>query len=197
MFYWVTRAFVKFCFWFLFPLKVYGVENMPTHGAFILASNHRSYLDPMILPVSCKRKLGFVAKEQLFQKKILGFLITHLGAFPIKRKSSDIRAIKEILSRLNAGWPVLIFPEGTRTRKDMRIEIQAGVGLLAVKSKLPVIPVYIDGTDKVMPPGSKKIYRYPVTVTFGSPLLFTKKDDYGKIAVEVMQAVNFLAPQKA
>ncbi len=195
MFYWFIRVVVKICFWFFFPVKVYGSENIPKEGPFILASNHRSYLDPMILPVNCKRKLSFVAKEQLFQKKFLGFFIAQLGAFPIRRKTSDVRAIKEILSRLKVGRPVLIFPEGTRTRKDMKIEIQAGIGLIAVKSKLPVIPVYVSGTDKVLPPGSKALKRRLVTVTYGKPLFFPKKEDYGKIAIEIMGAINSLSPQ--
>jgi 1-acyl-sn-glycerol-3-phosphate acyltransferase len=174
-------------------MKVKGLEHIPKHGPFILASNHISYLDPMVLPVTCSRKMAFVAKEQLFQKKGLGFILKHLGAFPIRRQSSDIKAIRQILKCLKQGRPVLIFPEGTRKAKNQNQDVQSGIGMIAVKTKLPVVPVRVDGTDKVLPPGTKKMRRHPVTVTYGPPLHFPQKDDYSRIAGEVMHTINALS----
>ncbi len=193
MVYWTIRFFVAFCFRIIFPMQVRGKENIPKEGPFILASNHRSYLDPMVLPVSCPRKMGFVAKEQLFQKFFLGFILKHLGAFPIRRNTSDIRAIKEIFKRLKAGCPILIFPEGTRAAKAKKQEVQSGVGMLAVRSRLPVIPVFVQGTDKVLAPGSKRLKRHLVTVTYGEPLFFQKKEDYSQIAQQIMKKIYSLS----
>jgi len=192
MFYWVIRFFVRFVFKVLFNLKVYGLENIPKGGNYIFASNHKSYLDPMVVPVACHFRMGFVAKESLFRHKLLSFIIRNLGAFPIRRNASDIRAIKEILKRLKTGKSVLIFPEGTRASGDSPREVQKGVGFVAIKSGKPVIPVYIDGSEKILPRGEKKLKRYPLTVYFGKPFVFTEKEDYAKVSNCIMEHIRSL-----
>jgi len=150
-------------------MKVLGGENIPKKGAFILASNHKSHLDPMVIPISLNRKISFLAKESLFKGKFLGWLLPKLEAYPIKRESSDFRALRGVFKRLRSGMPVLIFPEGTRVVDEKERQIQPGIGLIVQKSKVPVIPIYISGTSKVFPPKSKKLKRHLVTVKFGKP----------------------------
>ncbi|MBU4333041.1 MAG: 1-acyl-sn-glycerol-3-phosphate acyltransferase, partial [Candidatus Omnitrophica bacterium] len=179
---------------FFFPLKVYGQKNIPSKGAFIFASNHRSHLDPILIPICCTRRISFLAKDSLFKNKFFGWYLKQLEAFPIKRESSDIGAIKEIMRRLKRNLPILMFPEGTRVREGEESEVQAGIGLIAVKSGLPVIPIYVSGTDKVFPPGSRTVKRLPALVRFGEPLNFSKSDlPYLKIAQKIMDTVEDLA----
>jgi len=196
MIYLITWVFVRLIRIFFFPLNVYGQKNIPSKGAFILASNHRSHLDPIIIPICCARRISFLAKDSLFKNKIFGWYLKKLEAFPIKRETSDIRAIKEIIRRLQSNLPVLMFPEGTRVREGAESEVQAGIGFIAFKTGLPVIPVYVSGTDKVFPPGSRTVKRYPAVVRFGEPISFLKSDlPYLKIAEKIMEKVESLAKE--
>lgn len=196
MIYWLTWIIVSIARIFFFPLKVYGQKNIPSKGAFIFASNHRSHLDPVLIPLCCTRRISFLAKDSLFKNKLLGWYLKQLEAFPIKRATSDVGAIKEIIRRLKRNLPVLMFPEGTRVREGEKSEVHAGIGFIAVKSGLPVVPVYVRGTDKVFPPGSKKFKRYPVSVRFGEPLSFIKSDlPYQNISREIMDKIEDLAKE--
>ena len=109
-----------------------------------------------------------MAKIELF-KGLWGFFLTRLGAFPVKRGEADFGAMREALRRLKEGRVVLIFVEGTRRIGKEPSKAQAGVGFLAMKSGVPVVPVYVQGTDKVMAPGAKFFKRGPVSADFGEP----------------------------
>ncbi|MBF0484666.1 MAG: 1-acyl-sn-glycerol-3-phosphate acyltransferase [Candidatus Omnitrophica bacterium] len=187
-FYWLSIVVLKITQVCLFPMKVYGRENVPSKGPFILASNHFSHLDPILIPVSSPRRLNFVAKEELFENKWFGKLLSTLGAFPVKRGQTDMSSIREMLRRLKT-QPVLIFPEGTRARPGVERKIQQGVGLLVKQTNLPVVPVYITGTDKVLPPGTKKLNRYPVTITFGKSITFGSELSREAISYGVLQKI--------
>src|SRR3954449_2097883 len=112
--YWAVRAVLQPFFHMWFRLERIGREHIPTTGPVILASNHRSFLDPFIIATIARRPLYYVAKEELFRNRFTGWLLNHLGAFPVRRGKGDadmIATAKEILAR---GDAVLIFPEGTR-----------------------------------------------------------------------------------
>ncbi|MBF0521490.1 MAG: 1-acyl-sn-glycerol-3-phosphate acyltransferase [Candidatus Omnitrophica bacterium] len=188
MVYWIVWSLLKMVRPFCFPLKIYGKENIPQKGAFILASNHRSYLDPPLVSICHTWRISFVARDSLF-KGFAGWLFPKLEAFPIKRQSADVGAIKEALNRLERGLPVLLFPEGTRTTDPIKRRIQPGIGMIAVKSGLPVVPVFIKGSDDVLPAGAKSLKRRPVTVTFGAPMFFKETADYPSISREVMEKI--------
>ncbi|MBF0533227.1 MAG: 1-acyl-sn-glycerol-3-phosphate acyltransferase [Candidatus Omnitrophica bacterium] len=195
MFYWLMWSFCRFIRMFFFPLTVVGGENIPKTGAFIFASNHRSHLDPMIVPICTTRKICFVAKEELFQKQPLGWILRHLNSIPIRRESADHRAMKTVLNRLSGGTPVLIFPEGTRVVNEAERQIQAGVGWITLKAAVPVVPIYIEGTDKVLPPHAKKLTRHPVKITFGQPVTLTQipPKEYQSASEAIMQAILALS----
>lgn len=195
MVYWIGYFLTQILCLIYCPRKIYGKENIPARGGFILASNHISNVDPNILGSSFFRRLSYVAKESLFKNKFLSFMLHQVGAFPINRDTADLGAIKETLRRLKQGSPVLIFPEGTRTREASSREVQAGIGLIAVKSGVPVIPAFVEDSDKVMPPGSKFFKRHLVKVYFGKPLYFTKGQPYQDIAQQIMAAILSLPGQ--
>ena len=151
-----------------------------------------SNLDPVVLGISSLRRINFMAKVELFRKEPLGFILKKLGAFPIKRGEADLGALKEAIKRLKAGNPVLIFVEGTRRIGDEPSKPQAGVGFLAVKSQVPVIPVFLENTQKVMPPGSKFFIRNKVAVRFGPPVVFDPQQPYETIADTILSAIYSL-----
>lgn len=190
MFYFFCRILVFILSFLFFPATFLGRENIPKKGGFILASNHISYLDPMVLAMASFRPLNFLAKEELFKNKIFGKLITWLGTFSIKRDSADISAVKESLKRLKKGNAVLVFPEGTRIAKEKKIH--PGIGLIAVKAAVPVIPVYIEGADRVLPLNAKWPKRHGVKVHFGSPVKFSAQEDYSVITQKILDSIYSL-----
>ncbi len=185
IYYWLVTGLVSVASLVFYPCRVVGRNNVPVKGGFILASNHQSNIDPMLLPVVCPRQMRFMAKDSLFTNPVLGALIRTGGGFPIRRGRADRAALTEFLKQLEIGYPVLIFPQGTRSGE----KIQAGVGFLAVKSGKPVVPVYIEGTDKVLPKGKSFPQRHPVKVVFGKPLTFGPDEDPQVVAQKVMAAI--------
>jgi len=190
MFYWFIWYLFNFLKGLFFTVKVIGLENVPRSGGFIFAVNHKSYLDPMVIGMISRRRIRFVARDSLFRNWLFGGFIRALGAFPVKRDSADIGAIKQIFNALKQEYGVLIFPEGTRVSDDGERKVQAGIGMIALKSGVPIVPVYISGSDRVLPPGAKKITRGCITVTFGPPTQYSdKKESYADIANQIMSNI--------
>jgi 1-acyl-sn-glycerol-3-phosphate acyltransferase len=155
----------------LFRFRVVGKEGLPTSGGVILAANHVSFADPLFIGVAMvERQLHFLAKEELFRSALFGALIRDLRAFPVRRGQVNYSAIKRCLRLLEAGEVLLMFPEGTRGDGRILKEGEEGIGLLAARSGCPVVPVYVRGTDKVLPKGKRIPRVHPVTVYFGQPL---------------------------
>lgn len=193
MIYYIIYFLTKLVSLVYFPRKITGHEHIPRTGGFIIASNHISNLDPVVLGISSLRRINFMAKIELFQKQPLGFILTKLGSFPIKRGSADLSALKEAIRRLKKGKPVLMFVEGTRRIGNAKPVAQAGVGLIAVKANVPVIPVFVNGTQNVMPPGAKFLKRNPVTVTFGPPVSYDPTLSNEAIAQKILDDIYALS----
>ena len=182
-----------------FGLEVQGAENIPSKGAFILASNHLSHFDPPILGAVCyrykKRILNFLAKEELFYNKIFSWYIRKLKAFPIRRKFGDIGAIKESIRRIRNSEAIVIFPEGGRSVEGDIKEGFRGIALLAIKTKIPVIPVFIKGSDSTFGVASKSIKFSKIFLKFGEPLIFYGEGPhaYSEITTRIMSAIRELS----
>ncbi len=171
MLYSIIRFFLTIIFKILFRFQVFGRGNFPQKGGFIVAANHLSYLDPMVLGVSSPRKLNFLAKDDLFKIKGFGFLISNVGAVPVKMGTNqNISAFRSALSLLSKGNGFVIFPEGARSLNGKIQDMRAGVGFLAIKSRCPVVPVLIVGTEKALPLRAKCIRPRKVTVYVGKVL---------------------------
>jgi CMP/dCMP kinase len=159
---------------FAFRMKVRGSENIPLTGPVLLASNHRSNLDPFFVGVSFPRQVHFMAKAELWKVKVLGSVIDRLGSFPVKRGEADRAAVKRALETLGAGAVVGMFPEGRRQRERSLGEIHPGVSLLSLREGVVTVPMVLDGTDRAV---RKGLPRFPrVTVTFGPPLVLPSED---------------------
>ena len=151
MIYWIVYFGTKVLSWACFPFTAYQTRNIPRQEGFILASNHISNLDPVLLGICSVRRINFMAKVELFHGA-LGYILTRLGSFPVKRGEADLGAMKEALKRLKNGRVILIFVEGTRRIGNAPPKAQAGAGFLAIKSGVPVVPVYVQGTNQVLAP---------------------------------------------
>jgi 1-acyl-sn-glycerol-3-phosphate acyltransferase len=129
----------------VFRIRVFGREHVPRSGGVLVVSNHQSHLDPVLIGLSCDRRLNYVARDTLFGFAPFRWLINSLDAIPIDREGLGLGGIKESLRRLKAGEMLLIFPEGTRTRDGNVGELKPGFLALARRSKVPILPLAIDG----------------------------------------------------
>ncbi|MDP2942734.1 MAG: lysophospholipid acyltransferase family protein [Candidatus Omnitrophota bacterium] len=168
MAYFIVRNFLKLFFKIIMGFKVYGVENVPKKGGFILAGNHVSHLDPPALASASPRVLHFMARHTLFNNWVLGWIIGSCNSFPVRRGEADLGAIKEAVRRLKNGKVLLIFPEGTRSQSGEIQAAQPGIGYLSLMAGVPILPAYVKGTDEAMPKGAQSIKRVRISVYFGS-----------------------------
>ena len=123
----------------------------------------------------------------------LGYILTRLGSFPVKRGEADFGAMREGLRRLKEGRVILIFVEGTRRIGNEPSKAQAGVGFLAMKSGVPIVPVFVRGTNQVMAPGTKFLKRGPVTATFGEPFFVNDAPSYEEASQRILDKIYALA----
>lgn len=157
----------RFLFEILFGLRIDGIDRIPRRGGLLVASNHISDLDPPILGSSFPRILHFMAKSELFRGRFLTHLFTGLNAFPINRTGVDRNALRLSESILLAGGALVVFPEGTRSKDGRPLPVKPGIGLIALRTGVPVIPVHISGSDK---PLSALIRSPGIRVSFGDPI---------------------------
>ena len=159
MFYIIAKIKFLIIFKLFFRLKVTGQENIPQDGPFIIVANHSSLLDPVILGISVKPKVIFVAAAYLFEIHWLGYLLRKANSIPIHRENyiNNIKSIKQVLKILKRGGVLGIFPEGGVDRQKDDLPIKAGAAYLATKVGVPIVPIRIKGADKVLPRGAKFI----------------------------------------
>lgn len=150
-----------------------GTENIPMTGPVIFAPIHLSHADPPAVACGCKRRMRFMAKADLFDHKIFGWLIRSLGAFKVNRGESDTESIRISIEVLNAGEALLVFPEGTRGDGQTMLPIARGVAMLAKKTNAQIVPVAIAGTHIRLAKGSSKIKKAPIVVSYGVPFRYS------------------------
>ena len=158
---------------------VEGLENVPEHGPFILASNHLSFFDSVILQALAPRMVHFFAKAEYFtQPGPLGaakkWFFESVGSIPVERsqQAAATAALEELVRLLKAGSAVGIYPEGTRSRDGRLYRGRTGVGWLALTTGVPVVPVGLIGTERLQAPGKRLPRPSTFTVRFGKPLQF-------------------------
>lgn len=149
MFYDIIKAIAKFILNFFYRVKVYGRENIPLDGRLILCSNHASNWDPIFISIVVPRQISWMGKKELFKNKIIGYLLGKLTVFPVDRDGSDVSAIKNALRVLKGERALGLFPEGTRVQSMDLNNVKSGVALLGIKSKSPILPVYIESNYKI------------------------------------------------
>ena len=157
----------------VFKVRIVGVERVPATGPVVIAGNHRSYLDPLLVCLAepRRRPVHFMAKLVLFSHgAFFSWLLRALHAFPVRRGSADREAIGTATDILKRGGIVGIFPEGTRIRGDKVSEAEEGAAFIAMHAHAPIVPVGICGTDLVQPPGDKHWHAVPLNMYFGEPI---------------------------
>ena len=181
--YTIIRPFVGM----YYPLKFIGRENIPEGGALVCA-NHSSAIDPLFIAFALTKKhpICAMAKESLLKIPVIGKLLKLVGTFGVKRGASDIHAVKYALDQLKKGEYVVLFPEGTRIKSREEGEPKTGAAMLACRTGVPVVPMYI--------PMKKKVLRLN-RIYIGEPVYMkpagkrATTEDYERLTAELMDRI--------
>ena len=171
--YWILKVVLTPIIRICVRVKVEGREHVPRHGAVILASNHRSFLDSIFIPLVVRRRVTFVAKAEYFDDPKTAWFFRSCGQIPIRREggTASERALASATEVLRNGKVFGIYPEGTRTRDGLLHRGHTGVARLSLGCNVPIVPIGLVGTDEVQPIDSRlpKLFRH-VTIRFGEPI---------------------------
>ncbi|CAB4874637.1 unannotated protein [freshwater metagenome] len=171
----IATGFVRL----LTRMTVEGKENLPRTGAYVLAPVHRSYVDTPIAAGVTRRRMRFMGKDSMWKNKPFGWLLSSVGGFPVTRGTIDIEALKRCIHVLSVGEPLVMFPEGERKSGPVVQPLFEGAAYVACRGRVPVIPVGIGGSERVMPKGAKFIYPRKVHVIVGRPI-YPVTDERGR-----------------
>ena len=186
--YYLGKVVFKLMFLVIYRCKSSGQENIPEDTGFIIAPNNMSFFDPPLAGCFMKQDLYFMAKQELFDVPILGFIIKRTNAFPVKRGMQDMSAFRNAFTLLEHKKALLMFPEGTRSKTGELGKARPGVGMVACNCQVPIVPVKIINTNNMTK--FKKI-----EIKYGKPVYPPKehtKEDYLKIAQKVLDDIRAL-----
>ncbi|MBL9215727.1 MAG: 1-acyl-sn-glycerol-3-phosphate acyltransferase [Opitutaceae bacterium] len=185
--------------------EVVGTENFPVDGPFLIASNHASHLDPPLVGCQVFRQMRFFARKSLWSNRVLSWWLDRVETIPVERDSGDVGAIKRVLQALKEQRVIVLFPEGTRSPDGRLQKPKAGVGLMACKTGVPVVPCRVYGSFEAFGKGrSLPRLGTPVTIVFGPPIAAADYDDpaagkarYEVAAQRIMDRIAALPPPRS
>jgi 1-acyl-sn-glycerol-3-phosphate acyltransferase len=158
---------VVFTVWLRYRAR--GVERIPTAGGGLLLTNHQSFLDPLLVGLPLRRPVSFLARDTLFKIPVIGWILRHTYVMPLRRETGGAAGIRETLRRIDQGFLVGIFPEGTRSVDGSLGTFKPGFAALVRRTSLPIYPVGIAGAHRALGKGSLFMKPCRVCVVFGDP----------------------------
>jgi 1-acyl-sn-glycerol-3-phosphate acyltransferase len=173
--YWFFRATFQAFFKIFNRLEVVGSDCVPKTGGVIVAVNHVSYLDPLVIGAALRRRATYMAREGLFKVPLIGTFVGSFS-FPVRRGKPRPSTIKEAVKRLNRGELIVMFPEGGRSDGGDILDAKRGVGVIAVMSKVPIVPALISGTERSLPVGAKVVKPAKIKVIFGKSIEINREE---------------------
>lgn len=192
-----SRAFYRFCraivmglsrVWFRLTWE--GKEHMPTSGPYVLAPVHRSNIDILVGAVVTKRRVRYMGKDSLWKKQPFRWLLSALGGFPVTRGTADREALLRCIDVLKGGEPLVLYPEGERKTGPIVQPLFDGAVYVATKAGVPIVPVGIGGTERVMRKGSKFIHPSKVHVIVGPPIMPPTAEGGARVPRDAMKRVS-------
>ncbi len=190
----LLRWLALFIFTLTMRVSVRGRYNLPAKRPYIIASNHLSWTDIPLVAAYIPGKVVYMAKEETFHSKI-GWMVRFMGAFPVKRGEADRQSMRSAETQLKNDKVIVIFPEGTRSRTRTLAQGHAGLGMIALRSGAPVIPVAIWGSENAL-----KKFGARVTISYGEPIVLKPKgakitrEDIDCATEQVMQSIATMLP---
>ncbi|PHS02889.1 MAG: 1-acyl-sn-glycerol-3-phosphate acyltransferase [Blastopirellula sp.] len=198
IFYSVVRNGMRLITILFFRIRCTGRENWPKEGGGLACANHQSFLDPLLVGLTCDRRMSYLARKSLFKFGPIRSMTDYFHAIPVDRERGGLAGLKETLKRLKKQEMVLIFPEGTRTKDGQVRRLKPGFISLARRSGVPLIPIGLDGAFQSWPRTQLLPWPQPLHVVIGKPLtqLEIKELDDEQLLAEMQKRVE-LAFQKA
>ncbi|MGO9341754.1 MAG: lysophospholipid acyltransferase family protein [Acidimicrobiales bacterium] len=186
-----VKAFLRLLCFAYFRVKVERADGIPDSGAVIVAPNHRSFIDFLVVGTTAtRRKAFFMAKDDLWKSRILGSLLETFGAFPVNRAGADRLALDRARAVLEKGELLILFPEGTRRSGPKIEELHEGAAFLAARTGAPIVPVGVGGTSAAMPKGARLPHPVKVRLVVGSPIAAPERTGSGRVARSKVHAVT-------
>lgn len=183
----VIKYLIRFYYGIMYRVKVEGLENYPLEAGKIICPNHINLHDPVVLGAYLPDFVHFMTKKEAFKYKMFNWFLYFAGGFPVDREGTDVSAIKTSLRILKEKKGLMIFAEGTRNRTLTPLEVKAGVAMLAVKAKVPVVPVTVDSTFNLFSP-IRIVIHPPVYLEH----LYDSKPSQETLQLETQKIVNSL-----
>ena len=191
----IVRLFSLTFFKFFHSLRTSGTDNLPA-GPLILAPNHASYLDPPATGCGLFRVTYYLARHTLFKPPIASWLLPSIGSIPVNQNSPGPSSLKNIFEVFKNKGTLVLFPEGQRTFDGNLRKAEPGIGMIAARANVPVVPVHIIGSREAMPRNGRWHPFRPIRVVYGKPMRFTgdpkNRQDFQKFADEIMSAISKL-----
>ena len=170
----------------VYRMKIVGKNNIPKDEPIIICGNHRSFLDPPLIVVTCGRYARFLAKEELTENKFLAFLGYIFDAILVKRDSKEVKALKDSLQTLKDGNCLALFPEGTRNGLEKGEKVKDGAAFFAVRTGAKVLPVGISGGEK---PFKKVVIKYGKPLDFSEYKNTKDKEILDQVTNKIMESI--------
>jgi 1-acyl-sn-glycerol-3-phosphate acyltransferase len=199
---WTIKTILHAIFRIVFTLEYQGVENVPPTGAVVLAGNHPSYLDPMLISLPIRREIRFIAWDKLFKVPILGSLLRFFGAFPVDVTRRDARAFEQSMDVLRAGYALGIFPEAGRSKQGRMNELlKTGAARFAIHNACPLVPITITGAYDAWPASRPLPLPRKITVKYHPPIILdaeecARRRDDPNFALEVTERLRVAVEQR-
>ena len=182
-----VRGLARVIFKLIYRIRVHGKENIPGDGRLIIGANHSHVLDPVVLALAIPREISFMGKKELFENKFLNYIFTNIGAFPVDRDGTDIKAVKNSLRVLQNDGVLGIFPEGTRVTGYDEDNAKAGMAMISLRAKSVILPVYIESSYRIFS---------RIDVYIGEPIDLSEhygerlsSEEYSKISKDILKKI--------
>ncbi|MDQ6912203.1 MAG: 1-acyl-sn-glycerol-3-phosphate acyltransferase [Verrucomicrobiota bacterium] len=197
--YWGGFYLAKMLGRLFFHFRVLHRERRILEGPLIIAINHQSYLDPPLAGVASGRETYFLARKNLLDVPVLGWLLPKLNVVPVDQEGADRSALKALIRILKNNDATVVFPEGARTLDGNLQPALPGLGFVIAKTLAPVLPMRISGAHEALPRGGGRLRFHPITIAIGEPIHFTEadlqprsKELYQQLSERVMRAIAAL-----
>jgi 1-acyl-sn-glycerol-3-phosphate acyltransferase len=162
-------------------IRIVGLEHVPASGAFVLAPVHRSNIDFALTSLLTKRPMRYMGKDSIWKSRALGRFVSMLGAFPVHRGTADRESLRACQEIIEGGSPLVMFPEGTRRSGPVVEDLFDGPAFVAAKTGVPIVPLGIGGSERMMPKGAKFLKRTPLVMIVGPPIPAPERTEAGRV----------------